>query len=119
MVENLVGYAKADLLVAAGAVHRPGRGANTAAAEWCAEVNAAMHSEICAVPAERLRRGAGAAQRVAVAAAAAGPRPMFRKVDKLSCVRFGSARYSVPDPADRAAGRHRRRRRPDRASSSR
>ncbi len=25
-----------------------------------------------------------------------GPRPTTRKVDKLSCVRFGSARYSVP-----------------------
>ena len=28
--------------------------ANTAAAAWCAEVNAAVHSEICAVPDERL-----------------------------------------------------------------
>ena len=28
--------------------------ANTAAAAWCVEVNAAVHSEICAVPAERL-----------------------------------------------------------------
>jgi hypothetical protein len=25
-----------------------------------------------------------------------GERPISRKVDKLSCVRFGSARYSVP-----------------------
>jgi hypothetical protein len=25
-----------------------------------------------------------------------GARPVSRKVDKLSCVRFGSARYSVP-----------------------
>ena len=28
--------------------------ANAAAAAWCAEVNGAVHSEICAVPAERL-----------------------------------------------------------------
>ena len=28
--------------------------ANTDAAAWCAEVNATTHSEICAVPAERL-----------------------------------------------------------------
>ena len=28
--------------------------ANVAAAAWCAEVNGVMHSEICAVPAERL-----------------------------------------------------------------
>ena len=26
-----------------------------------------------------------------------GPRPTTRKVDKLSCIRFGSARYSVPN----------------------
>ena len=72
------------------------RAANAAAAAWCAEVNAAVHSEICAVPAERLaterellgalpslRRGVGAA--------------VTRKVDRLSCVRFGSARYSVAE----------------------
>ena len=28
--------------------------ANAAAAAWCAEVNGVTHSEICAVPAERL-----------------------------------------------------------------
>ena len=28
---------------------------NDAAAAWCAEVNAALHSEICAVPPERLQ----------------------------------------------------------------
>jgi hypothetical protein len=28
--------------------------ANAAAAEWCGEVNAAVHSEVCAVPADRL-----------------------------------------------------------------
>jgi hypothetical protein len=28
--------------------------AKVAAAAWCAEVNGAVHSEICAVPAERL-----------------------------------------------------------------
>ena len=45
------------------------RGANAAAAAWCAEVNAAVHSEICAVPAERLATERGAARGVAVAAA--------------------------------------------------
>src|SRR5574341_783965 len=61
----------------------------------CTEVNAAKHSEIAAVPAERL-----AAERELL-----GPLPSLRlrigtvttrKVDRLSCVWFGSARYSVP-----------------------
>ena len=54
-----------------------------------------MHSEICAVPAERL----------VIERELLGPLPSLRasigrlvtrKVDRLSCVRFGSARYSVP-----------------------
>ena len=39
IVENLVGYAKRDLIVPQARVHRPGRGEPVAAA-WCAEVNA-------------------------------------------------------------------------------
>ena len=30
--------------------------ANTAAAAWCEQVNTVTHSEICAVPAERLEQ---------------------------------------------------------------
>jgi hypothetical protein len=98
MVENLVGYAKADLMVPQMLVEqRSGEldAANAAAGAWCAQVNAVRHSEIAAVPADRL------AQELALL----GPLPslrlsleraVFRKVDKLSCVRFGSARYSVP-----------------------
>ena len=96
IVENLVGYAKT----------RPDRcrrrpfddlaAANAAAAAWCAEVNAAVHSEICAVPAERLAVERELLGAVAVAAAEHRPRSVTRKVDRLSCVRFGSARYSVP-----------------------
>jgi transposase len=94
IVENLVGYAKSDLIVP----QAPFGGlaaANEQAGTWCAEINGAVHSEICAVPAERLvierellaplpslRPGTG--------------RQALRKVDRLSCVRFGSARYSVP-----------------------
>jgi hypothetical protein len=94
IVENLVGYAKSDLIVP----QAPFGGlaaANEQAGAWCTEVNGAVHSEICAVPAERLvierellaplpslRPGTG--------------RQALRKVDRLSCVRFGSARYSVP-----------------------
>ena len=53
IVENLVGYAKADLMVPQ-APFGDLAAANAAAAAWCAEVNGAVHSEICAVPAERL-----------------------------------------------------------------
>lgn len=53
MVENLVGYAKVDLMVPQGPFIELG-GANQAAAVWCVEVNANTHSEICAVPAQRL-----------------------------------------------------------------
>jgi len=69
--------------------------ANAAGVRWCAEVNAAVHSEIAAVPAERL-----AAERELLAALpslrARIGKLVVRKVDRLSCVRFGSARYSVP-----------------------
>lgn len=94
MVENLVGYAKDDLLVPQAPFENL-RSANAVAVEWCAEVNAAMHSEICAVPGDRLQT-----ERELL-----GPLPslrprldraVFRTVDKLSCVRVGSARYSVP-----------------------
>ena len=44
--------------------------------------------------------------------ASIGKRSVTRKVDRLSCVRFGSARYSVPDPADRRPGPAARRGRP-------
>jgi hypothetical protein len=49
MAEQLVGYAKRDLIVPQQPFddHRT---ANDAAAMWCAEVNAATHAEICAVP---------------------------------------------------------------------
>ncbi|MFJ2033858.1 IS21 family transposase [Streptosporangium sp. NPDC087985] len=95
IVENLVGYAKRDL-VAPQAPFDDLTVANVAARQWCAEVNAVSHSEICAIPMERL-----AAERDLLGALpslrpAVGKAPATRKVDKLSCVRFGSARYSVP-----------------------
>src|SRR6266852_3099628 len=49
IVENLVGYAKADLMVPQ-APFGDLTAANAAARAWCAEVNGAVHSEICAVP---------------------------------------------------------------------
>jgi transposase len=55
VVEHLVGYAQADLLVPDGPFATLAD-ANAAAVVWCAEVNGRPHSEICAVPAERLER---------------------------------------------------------------
>ena len=94
IVENLVGYAKADLMTPQ-APFGDLAAANAAAAVWCAEVNAAVHSEICAVPAERLVTEREVLAPLPSLRASIG-RLVTRKVDRLSCVRFGSARYSVP-----------------------
>jgi transposase len=94
IVENLVGYAKSDLMVPQ-APFGDLAGANAAAAAWCAEVNGAVHSEICAVPAERLVIERELLAPLPSLRASIG-RQVIRKVDRLSCVRFGSARYSVP-----------------------
>jgi transposase len=94
IVENLAGYAKTDLMVP----QAPFAGldsANAAAAAWCTEVNAAVHSEISAVPAERLVTERELLGPLPSLRASTG-RLVTRKVDRLSCVRFGSARYSVP-----------------------
>jgi transposase len=102
IVEHLYGYAQADLVVPmlteAKIAGQPVSmsAANAAAATWCTEVNAAVHSEIAAVPDERL-----AAERELLAALPSlrpeiGAASVTRKVDRLSCVRYGSARYSVP-----------------------
>jgi transposase len=94
IVENLVGYAKSDLLVP----QAPFAGltaANKEAAGWCAEVNGAVHSEICAVPAERLVTERELLAPLPSLRASIG-KTVTRTVDRLSCVRFASARYSVP-----------------------
>ena len=100
MVENLVGYAKTDLMVPqtplselAGDLSR----ANEAAAAWCTEVNAATHSEICAIPEQRLATERELLAELPSLRAEFGARPTTRKVDKLSCIRFASGRYSVPN----------------------
>jgi hypothetical protein len=97
VVEALVGYAQRDLIVPAVAAGGwPDLGAaNAAARAWCAEVNARVHTEIMAVPVERL----------AIERERLRPLPslrpavregVVRKVDRLATVRFGAARYSVP-----------------------
>jgi hypothetical protein len=90
-----VRYAKSDLIVPADDFGDDLAAGNAAAVAWCAEVNAAVHSEIAAVPDERL-----VAERD-VLRALPSLRPTLRlgksrKVDKLSTVRIGSVRYSVP-----------------------
>jgi hypothetical protein len=97
IVENLVGYAKSDLMIPEQLSVADLSAANAAATAWCSQVNAVMHSEICAVPAERLEQERPLLGVVPSLRCAIGPKPISRKVDKLSCVRFGSARYSVPN----------------------
>jgi len=94
IVENLVGYAKSDLMVPQ-APFGDLSAANRQAAAWCAEVNGAVHSEICAVPAQRLVSERELLAPLPSLRPGTG-RTVTRKVDRLSCVRFGSARYSVP-----------------------
>jgi transposase len=96
IVENLVGYAKSDLVVPSEPDVADLERSNNDARAWCDEVNARVHSEICARPAERLVTerdllGPLPSLRLRVG------RVTIRKVDRLSCVRIGSARYSVPN----------------------
>jgi transposase len=95
MVENLVGYAKQDLMVPQLPFYDLWT-ANDAAEAWCVEVNGARHSEICAVPAQRLDRERELLRPLPQLRPEFGVQVTSRKVDKLSCIRFGSARYSVP-----------------------
>lgn len=101
IVENLVGYSKSDLMVPR-LLDEDGfcdlDAANVCAAGWCAQVNAARHSQICAVPGERLREERGLL-RALPSMRLSFERAVFRKVDRLSCIRIGSARYSVPNSA--------------------
>ena len=101
IVENLVGYAKRDLIIPLELEADPWAGGlaglNAHAADWCAEVNRREHSEICAVPAERLETEHDCWAGCRRCGCQIGPAPVTRKVDRLSCVRFASARYSVPN----------------------
>jgi hypothetical protein len=102
VVENLCGYAQRDLAVPllteaaiAGTAVRL-RDANAAAAAWCLEVNAAVHSEICAIPDEQLLIERELLQQLPSLRLQIGAPSVIRKVDRLSCIRYASARYSVP-----------------------
>jgi len=95
VVEHLVGYSKSDLVVPTGNWPTIAE-ANSAAKAWCAEVNGRVHSEIAAVPAERM-----VTERTQLRPLPSLRPPLrtgeVRTVDRLSLVRFGSARYSVPE----------------------
>ena len=95
IVENLVGYVKSDLMIPAELDVSDLADANAKGVAWCAEVNAQVHSEIAAVPAERLLVERELLGDLPSLRARIG-KVVLRKVDRLSCVRFGSARYSVP-----------------------
>jgi transposase len=98
VVEHLCGYVQRDLLVPA--LLEPEwpdlAAANTAARAWCAEVNRQVHSEICAVPNDRL----GSERQVLRPLPSRRP-PLraveTRTVDKRGSIRLGSARYLVPE----------------------
>jgi transposase len=94
MVEALCRYAQEDLIVPAGAWASE-VDANDACRAWCVEVNGREHSTIAAVPDERLIEE----QKLLRLLPSLRPplrRGERRRVDKLSTVRIGSARYSVP-----------------------
>jgi transposase len=95
LVENLVGYAKSDLMIPEELSSRDLRHANKAARDWLEEVNAQQHSEIMAVPAQRLEVERELLGSLPQLRATLG-KVIYRSVDKLSCVRYASARYSVP-----------------------
>jgi len=96
LVENLVGYVKSDLMIPEQLTVSDLATANEKGRVWCDEVNSVVHSEIAAVPAERLAKERELFSDLPSLRAAIG-KIVTRKVDKLSCVRFGSARYSVPN----------------------
>lgn len=95
LVENLVGYVKSDLMIPAELAVTDVAAANAAGVAWRAEVNSAVHSEISAIPEERLVIEGDLLRALPSLRARIG-QLVLRKVDRLSCVRFGSARYSVP-----------------------
>lgn len=94
MVEALCGYVQTDLVIPAGGWSDE-TVANAEAQAWCDEVNGRVHSTIAAVPAVRL-----AEERLLFRPLPSLRPPLRageqRRVDKLSTVRFGSARCSVP-----------------------
>jgi transposase len=95
VVEHLAGYGQRDLVAPQEGWDGDIGRANRAAGLWGLEVNGRVHSEIQAVPAERLEEEREVL-RPLPSLRAVLRRAEQRKVDRLQTVRFGSARYSVP-----------------------
>ncbi|HXC79325.1 MAG TPA: DDE-type integrase/transposase/recombinase [Candidatus Acidoferrum sp.] len=95
VVENLVGYAQRDLVVPAGNFGGNVAEGNRQAKLWGIEVNARLHSETQAVPAQRLEQERQL-MRPLPSLRPALCRGELRKVNKTQTIRFGSARYSLP-----------------------
>jgi transposase len=94
VVENLVGYAKADLMIPGGPFADLAV-ANAAAVAWCAEVNGRVHSETSALPDVRLCAERPLLRPLPSLRPSPSPTAV-RTVDRMRTVRYGSARYSVP-----------------------
>ena len=94
VIEALCRYAQEDLVIPAGRWSNETE-ANYACRAWCDEVNANLHATIAAIPNDRLDE-----ERKLLRALPSLRPPLRRgerrRVDKLSTVRIGSARYSVP-----------------------
>ena len=108
IVESLVGYAKTDLMSPAPtgpAASRSPTSSRRTPRPRCGVSRSTPRCtrEICAVPAERLVIERELLAPLPSLRASIG-RVVTRKVDRLSCVRFGSARYSVPVALIGAAG---------------
>lgn len=95
VVENLVGYAKSDLVVPAEGWGGRVADGNLAARAWGLEVNGRVHSETQAMPAARLDQER-AEMRPLPCLRPPLCRGELRKVGRLQTVRFASARYSLP-----------------------
>lgn len=95
VVENLVGYAQRDLVGPANHFGGNLAEANRQARRWGIEVNGRLHSEIQAVPADRLAEERPL-MRPLPSLRPALCRGALRKVNKTQTIRFGSARYSLP-----------------------
>src|SRR5581483_9502948 len=94
-VEATVRIAKSDLVVPAEDFGGDLSLANDAAVAWCAEINACKHSEIQAIPGERLIVERDVL-RALPSLRLSTSHGVMRKVDKMATIRIGSARYSVP-----------------------
>lgn len=94
VIESVCGYVQRDLIVPADAWATEAE-ANDACRAWCAEVNGRVHSETAAVPDDRLVEERNLF-RPLPSLRPPLRRGVTRRVDKLCCIRIGSARYSVP-----------------------